>query len=74
MMNMIGYWGEMKMGVYCASRWRRRIVKMKITHIPKDKLIKIRYESEEEKIIALENAKFVAKWSDAEVEGLKQTG
>ena len=47
---------------------------MKITHIPKDKLIKIRYESEEEKIIALENAKFVAKWSDAEVEGLKQTG
>ena len=47
---------------------------MKITHIPKDKLIKIRYESEEEKTLALENAKFIANWSDEEVEELKQTG
>lgn len=47
---------------------------MKITHIPKDKLIKIRYESEYEKDGALHKCKLMADWLGIKVEELKQTG
>ena len=46
---------------------------MKITHIPKDKLIKIRYESKDEKDGALFKTRMLAEWFEIEVEELKQT-
>lgn len=47
---------------------------MKITHIPKDKLIKIRYESDEGKVIILRIVKTIAESFEIELEELKQTG
>lgn len=46
---------------------------MKITHIPKDKLIKIRYEGEEGKTIVLSFLKTIAFSFGIEIEELKQT-
>lgn len=46
---------------------------MKITHIPKDKLIEIRYESDTEKTFLLKEMSAIAKMSFCDVEELKQT-
>ena len=46
---------------------------MKITHIPKDNLIKIRYEEEERLKVIIEIDQF-AEYFDVDMEELKQTG
>ena len=46
---------------------------MKITHIPKDKLIEIRYEEEERNEAIIEIDQF-AEYFDVDMEELKQTG
>ena len=53
---------------------RRVGFKMKITHIPKDKLIEIRYEGNSEKWSTLTIAETLAKVFGIEVEELKQIG
>ena len=47
---------------------------MKITYIPKDNLIKIRYETDREKTFLLKEMSAIAKMSFCDVEELVQTG
>ena len=47
---------------------------MKIQHIPRDNVVRIKYEDELEKVTALNIARIVSEELGIEVEELKQTG